>query len=141
MRKSITKKPDEQTTLPAITFAAAPNKILQGDQAVYAAFQAIDWLQFPDVDEVLVKAGLNRANLRTLEADDEVSQCIETRRDALISTPWRLEPQQSRASQWLSEQLAPSFYNFQVLPIHVDDALIHRPERRLIHHGLRSLAG
>jgi hypothetical protein len=55
--------------------------------------------RFPDPDDMLLKAGMSRANLRVLEYDDEVAQCVDTRREALIATPWRLEPQQGRASK------------------------------------------
>jgi phage gp29-like protein len=58
--------------------------------------QAIDNIisvssRMPDVDKVLQKAGLNRRHLETLMYDDEIYQAIETRRDALLSTPLRIE--------------------------------------------------
>ena len=46
----------------------------------------------PDPDLMLQKAGIQRQHLRFLELDDEVAQCVETRKDAVIGTPWRLEP-------------------------------------------------
>jgi len=102
IRKSI--RPT-QVDGPALTSKAALAKGLTEEQAV---FQFISWLtRFPDPDEVLRKAGLNRAALRALEFDDEVSQCLETRREALSATPWRLEPQEDRDALWLEQELAP----------------------------------
>lgn len=56
-----------------------------------------------DPDFVLAKAGMGRHELRKLEADDEISAAIETRREAACSTPWRLEPLDDE----LREALAP----------------------------------
>jgi hypothetical protein len=81
------------------TFAKALDPHLAEEQAVH---QFVTWLtRFPDPDETLRKAGLTRASLRVLEFDDEVSQCIDTRREALIATPWRIEPFPSPATEWL----------------------------------------
>ena len=63
----------------------------------------------PDPDLMLQKAGIQRQHLRFLELDDEVAQCVETRKDAVIGTPWRLEPNHSRQSKWLMSELAPHF--------------------------------
>lgn len=57
----------------------------------------------PDPDEILLRAGIRRHQLRSLELDDEVAQCKETRVDALVSVPWHLEPNQSRAAKYLTE--------------------------------------
>lgn len=46
----------------------------------------------PDTDEVLRKAGITRHRLRVLLDDDEVAQAVETRIDALLATPLRVEP-------------------------------------------------
>ena len=58
--------------------------------------QAIDLLvnpmfQMADTDETLRKLGIHRKELRALESDDEIYAAIETRREALIATAWRLE--------------------------------------------------
>lgn len=45
-----------------------------------------------DPDEALKKAGLSRDKLRVLEYDDEISAALETRREAVLATPWRIEP-------------------------------------------------
>lgn len=74
--------------------------------------QAVDRLLafltlYPDRDEALARYGITRADLRAIEADDEVTQTLETRRDAVIGTPWRLEPNQARAAKWLTAELTP----------------------------------
>ncbi|MFN4189031.1 MAG: hypothetical protein ACK4FN_13780, partial [Acinetobacter johnsonii] len=46
----------------------------------------------PDTDEVLRKAGITRHRLRVLLDDDEIAQVVETRIDALLATPLRIEP-------------------------------------------------
>lgn len=45
-----------------------------------------------DPDQALADAGLSRADLRRLEYDDEIGAALETRREAVLSTPWQLEP-------------------------------------------------
>lgn len=55
----------------------------------------------PDNDEVLRKAGITRHRLRVLLDDDEIAQAVETRVDALLSTPYQLEPSDSEASKTL----------------------------------------
>lgn len=50
--------------------------------------------QLPEVDEILLKAGKTRQELRKVLADDEVNAAVETRLTALQSVPWRLDPWQ-----------------------------------------------
>lgn len=45
----------------------------------------------PDPDEALKRAGIQRHQLRATEMDDEVTAALDTRREALVGTPWRLE--------------------------------------------------
>lgn len=61
--------------------------------------------ELPDPDTVLEKLGRTRADLRGMEGDDEIAQCLETRRDALIATPWRLEPGDGEVVEWIAGQL------------------------------------
>lgn len=61
----------------------------------------------PDPDEVLKRAGIGRADLRVIETDDEVSAALDTRREALIGTPWRLEGGTQRWRNELQAELAP----------------------------------
>lgn len=63
--------------------------------------------RLPDPDLVLTQLGLGRQELRKLETDDEISAALETRREAVIATPWRIEPAEPESSQWMHETLAP----------------------------------
>lgn len=63
--------------------------------------------RLPDPDLVLAAQGLGRHELRKLETDDEISAALETRREAVISTSWRLEPYESPDAEWLWEVLEP----------------------------------
>jgi len=63
--------------------------------------------RLPDPDLILAQQGIGRHELRKLETDDEVSAAIETRADAVVSTPWRLEPFDSEPAQWLAGELEP----------------------------------
>lgn len=71
---------------------------------------AIDYLinplfQVQDVDENLKKLGIHRKELRALEGDDEITAAIETRRESLIATSWRLEAGKSRQNNFLLSEL------------------------------------
>ncbi|RLL42986.1 DUF935 family protein [Acinetobacter cumulans] len=59
----------------------------------------------PDNDEVLRKAGITRHRLKVLLDDDEIAQAVETRIDALLGTPFRLEPSDTPEAQYLKQQL------------------------------------
>lgn len=61
----------------------------------------------PDPDEALRRAGILRHQLRAVEMDDEVSAAIDTRREALIGTPWRLEGGTQRHRAAVQAELAP----------------------------------
>jgi len=81
----------------------------QAPKALYNE-QAIDYLihplfQMADTDETLKKLGVHRKELRALEGDDEITACIETRREALIATPWRLELGKSRQNTFIWDEL------------------------------------
>lgn len=90
-------------------FKTPPGKgDLARHQAVaFASRYLSDLTHMGDPDQVLAKAGIHRHQLRSLEFDDEISAAIETRREALIGTPWRLEPNTSRASKWVAEEITP----------------------------------
>ena len=66
---------------------------------------ALQWISDPD--EVLRKAGVRRATLRSLRTDDEISGALDTRVEAVVGTPWRLEPSEGAASAFVWEQLEP----------------------------------
>ncbi|WP_422195367.1 phage portal protein family protein [Acinetobacter sp.] len=56
----------------------------------------------PDTDEVLRKAGITRHRLRVLLDDDEIAQVVETRIDALLATPLRIEPNDTDEAEKLN---------------------------------------
>lgn len=68
----------------------------------YAASRLFDALQqAPEADRVLAERGLTRESLTLLETDDEIFAALETRRDACLNTPWRLEPSTGEPVEWL----------------------------------------
>lgn len=56
-----------------------------------------------DVDEVLRKAGLSRQRLLVLMTDDEISQAMETRLDAVLNAPWRFVEDHGEQTRFLKE--------------------------------------
>lgn len=61
----------------------------------------------PDPDEALRRAGVQRHQLRVVEMDDEITGALDTRREALVGTPWRLEGSTARARAHLEAELEP----------------------------------
>ncbi len=55
-----------------------------------------------DVDEVLRKAGLSRQRLLVLMTDDEISQAMETRLDAVLNAPWRFVEDHGEQTRFLN---------------------------------------
>ena len=111
-----------------VHLAAKPQrKLLQSEVAVSRMMSFITTI--PDPDELLQKAGIKRYQLRQLELDDEVAQAIDTRREAVVATPWRLEPNQSRVGKLLTSLIEPHvedlkrgtldsrFYGYSVMEI------------------------
>ena len=68
---------------------ALSNGHLYSQEAVSQFYKASKQI---DLDETLRKAGIQRHRLAILLDDDEISQAVETRVDALLSTPFRFEP-------------------------------------------------
>lgn len=64
----------------------------------------------PDIDEVLRKAGIARHKLRVLLDDDEIAQAVETRIDALLATPLRIEPSNTAEAENLNAILKEWFF-------------------------------
>jgi len=56
-----------------------------------------------DVDEVLRQAGLSRQRLSILMTDDEISQAMETRLDAVLNAPWRFVEDHGEQTHFLKE--------------------------------------
>lgn len=77
-----------------------------------ALLQLMYWLaNVPDPDTLLQRVGIQRPQLRVLETDDEVEQAQGTRRDALSTTPWWIEPFNTRGAKFLTEVLTPHIQN------------------------------
>lgn len=58
-----------------------------------------------DTDEVLKKAGKNRADLANLLYDDEIDQAVTRRKEALKNTKFNLTPSNSRVAKFVFNQL------------------------------------
>lgn len=94
------------------TLARKPQpKLLQSEVAISRILSYLTTI--PDPDLLLSKAGISRYQLRQLELDDEVAQCMDTRREAVVATPWRIEPNQTRIGKWLTEILEPQVENLK----------------------------
>lgn len=90
---------------PTATLAPVDSQPLYRQRSTYLLFDFLAGVADPD--EVLRRTGRTRADLRALLRDAEVSQAIDTRREAVIATPWRLEPTKSRAEKFVAAELAP----------------------------------
>jgi phage gp29-like protein len=77
---------------------AAPGAMTREQASLDRIFGLIGTM--PDPDEALRRAGISRAGLRAVEMDDEVTAALDTRREAVVSTPWRLE---GGAARWRAE--------------------------------------
>ena len=63
--------------------------------------------RLPDPDLVLRLLGMQRWELKKLEYDDEIGGAMDTRRDVVVATPWRLDPYVEAEHKWLWEALEP----------------------------------
>lgn len=61
--------------------------------------------RLPDMDLTLRKAGIARNLLSVVLEDDEVAQTSETRLDALLSQPYRLEPSDAPETKYLQQEI------------------------------------
>lgn len=117
MNETISKKPRSRKMVaeqPKIGAVTSPTEILRAKpskrilQSEIATYKMISFLtSIPDPDELLARAGVQRYQLKQLEFDDEVAQCIETRREAIVATPWRVESNQNRLGKWFTAALEP----------------------------------
>jgi len=78
---------------------------LSSSLSIERALSRFGWLGDPD--DLLAKLGIARDQLRALEADDEISAALETRRAAAINTPWRFEHPSSRVRALFTDSFAP----------------------------------
>lgn len=84
---------------------------LQSEIAVSRILTYLTSISDPDL--LLSKAGISRYQLRQLELDDEVAQAKDTRVEAVVAAPWRLEPNQTRVGKWLTSVLEPHMENMK----------------------------
>ncbi len=81
---------------------ALSNGSLYSQEAVSQFYKASKQL---DLDETLRKAGIQRHRLSILLDDDEISQAVETRIDALLATPFRFEPSDTPEAILLMQEI------------------------------------
>ena len=81
---------------------ALSNGYLYSQEAVSQFYKASTQI---DLDETLRKAGIQRHRLAILLDDDEISQTVETRIDALLATPFRIEPSDTDESLLLMKEI------------------------------------
>lgn len=67
--------------------------------------QIYRWGKQPDFDEVLRNAGITRQRLIVILEDDEIAQAAETRLDAVLGQPYRLEPSDSPEVKYLQQEI------------------------------------
>lgn len=65
------------------------------------------YARLPDPDVILRLQGMHRKDLAKLETDDEIGAAMDTRRDVVVGTPWRLDPYEESQHKWLWDALAP----------------------------------
>lgn len=79
----------------AARFAAKPTPARPDAATLSRDHFSDEWMtyltQTSEIDETLRLAGVQRHQLRRLTADDEISAALETRRAAVMSTPWRID--------------------------------------------------
>ena len=78
---------------------------LWNDQAISQLIEL--FTKIPETDELLTQAGITRASLKKLETDDEIFQALRTRRESVVSTPWRFEGGDEKVTEFLQEEFKP----------------------------------
>lgn len=78
---------------------------LTTEQAVEALGDTL--LGMPDPDETLAALHIERQALRRMLSDDEIDGAIEVRREAVLSTPWRITGKDEGQAKWITEEIAP----------------------------------
>lgn len=82
---------------------AAASSALYRTLATEQVWSLMDRL--PDPDLVLRLNGMSRKDLKKLVYDDEIGGAMDTHRDAVASTPWRLDPYTEKEHLWLWETI------------------------------------
>lgn len=103
-------------------------KLLSSEIAIT---KLLNFLTVPDPDEMLRQAGIARYQLRQLELDDEVAQCKDTRVEAVVATPWRIEPNQSRAGKFITS----------VIEDHIEDLKRGVMDARFYGYSVQEIIG
>lgn len=86
----------------------APDPVSAGLYNAQAFDAALDLLtKIPEMDEVLAQAGMSRYTLSKLETDDDIYGALRTRREAVVSTPWKIETEDEGLRALLTEELTP----------------------------------
>lgn len=62
-------------------------------------------LSLPDPDDTLYQLGIQRHALRRLLSDEEIDGALEVRREAVLSTSWRLDGDDEQVVEWLQGEL------------------------------------
>lgn len=85
--------------------SAKPSAAIYSEEAISQLM--IYLTRYQDMDAVLKQLGIGRDKLRNLLSDDEIYQAVETRTDALLSTPMRIEPSEGPGAEFIMETLKP----------------------------------
>lgn len=75
-----------------LQFKALPKSSPLYSESAVDPFMSLLFSTNLDPDEVLKVAGVQRSGLRKLTGDDEITAAMDTRREAILSMPWRIEP-------------------------------------------------
>lgn len=87
------------------TFASVPVALTRDHASLDVLFGSL--MAVDDPDELLRSVGIQRHQLRRLLSDDAVYTAVESRREAVLSTPWRLEGGGARGRNHVEAELKP----------------------------------
>lgn len=93
------------TSVGALPSDTSSTAMLASSSSIDRMLTRFGWLG--EADEVLSRVGIGRAQLRSLETDEEISSNLETRRFAVTNTPWRFEHPQARAAKFFTDAFTP----------------------------------
>lgn len=68
----------------------------------------------PDTDDILRRVGITRKGLSAIMRDDEILQSCETRLDALLAHSYRLEPDNTKESEILRNEIEEWYFEIVV---------------------------
>ncbi len=103
-------------------------KMLNSEVAIT---KLLSFLTVPDPDDLLQQAGIRRYQLRQLELDDEVAQCKDTRVEAIVATPWSLQPNQTRVGKFITS----------LIEDHIDDMKRGVMDARFYGYSVQEIIG